>query len=54
MLPRIDELFYQMKGVEMFSNIYLRLGYHQLLVKEEDIPKTMLKTTLGHYEFIVL
>jgi hypothetical protein len=54
LLPRIDDLFDQMKGMTLFSNINLRLGYHQLWIKGEDIPKTAFKTRFGHYEFIVL
>jgi hypothetical protein len=38
----------------MFSNINLRSGYHQLLIKEDDFPKTAFKTIFEHYEFIVL
>jgi hypothetical protein len=53
-LPRIDDLFDQMKGVTMFSKIDLRSGYHQLQIKEDDVPKTAFKTRFGHYEFIVL
>ena len=52
--PRIDDLFDQMKGVTVFSKIDLRLGYHQLRIKEDDIPKTSFKTRFGHYEFTVL
>jgi hypothetical protein len=43
-----------MKGATMFSNIYLRSGYHQLRIKEEDITKTAFKTRFKYYEFIVL
>lgn len=39
-LPRIDELFDQLKGASCFSKIDLRSGYHQLKTKAEDIPKT--------------
>nr|GFA15258.1 hypothetical protein [Tanacetum cinerariifolium] len=39
-LPRIDELFYQLQGSSVYSKIDLRSGYHQLRVREEDIPKT--------------
>jgi hypothetical protein len=43
-----------MKGETMFSKIDLRSIYHQLWIKEEDIPKTSFKKRFGHYEFIVL
>jgi hypothetical protein len=40
LLPRIDDLFDQLRGVCMFSKIDLRLGYHQLTIQECDIPMT--------------
>jgi hypothetical protein len=53
-LLRIDDLFDQMKGMMVFSRIDLRSGYHQLRIKEDDIPKTSLKKRFGHYEFTFL
>jgi hypothetical protein len=53
-LLRIDDLFDQMKGAMVSSNIDLRSGYHQLWIKEDDVPKTTFKTRFGHYEFTVL
>jgi hypothetical protein len=53
-LPRIDDLLDQLQGARVSSKINLRSGYHQVTVKEENIPKMAFKTRYGHYEFLVL
>ena len=50
-LPRIDDLFDQLRGGTMFSKIDLRTGYHQVKIKEEGVSKTTFRTIYGHYEF---
>ncbi|GKC67818.1 putative reverse transcriptase domain-containing protein, partial [Tanacetum coccineum] len=50
-LPGIDNLFDQLQGSRVYSNIDLRSGYHQLRVREEDIPKTAFRNRYDHYEF---
>ena len=53
-LPRIDDLFDQLRGTRVYFKIYLYTGYHQLRVRETDIPKTTFRTQYEHSEFIVM
>ncbi|GJZ27979.1 putative reverse transcriptase domain-containing protein [Tanacetum coccineum] len=54
LLPRIDDLFDQLQRSSVYSKIDLSSGYHQLRVREEDIPKIVFRTRYGHYEFRVM
>jgi hypothetical protein len=53
-LPRIEDLFDQLRGASVFSKIDLRSGYHQLRIRPADIPKTTFITKYGQYEFMVM
>nr|GEY99039.1 putative reverse transcriptase domain-containing protein [Tanacetum cinerariifolium] len=54
LLPRINDLFDQLQGLSVYSKIDLRSVYHQLRVRDEDIPKTAFRTRYRHYEFQVM
>ena len=53
-MPRIDDLFDQLKGAQVYSKIDLRTGYHQLRVREVDIPKTTFRIRYGHFKFTMM
>jgi len=53
-LPRIGDLMDQLHGSSMFSKIDLRSGYHQILVKADDVQKTAFRSRYGHYEYVVM
>ena len=53
-MPRIDDLFDQLRGARVYSKIDLRTGYHQLRVRETYIPKTAFTTRYGRFDFTVM
>jgi hypothetical protein len=53
-LPRIQDLFDQVRGAGVFSKIDLRSGYHQIKIKKEDVPKTAFVSRYGHHEYLVI
>src|SRR3989337_4334176 len=53
-LPRINDLYDQLARSSVFSKLDLRLGYHQIRVREEEIPKTAFVTRYGSYAYTVM
>ena len=54
MIPRIDDLLDAVAGSKNFTSLDLTSGYHQILISEEDRPKTAFRTPFGHFQFKVL
>lgn len=54
LMPHIYDLFDQLCGARGFLKIDLRIGYHQMKVRKQDVSKTTFRTRYGHYEFLVM
>jgi hypothetical protein len=53
-VPRIDILFHKLAGAKVFSKVDLHLGYDQMKIGPEDIPKTVFSARFGLYEYLIM